>query len=133
MLAYCEPLPFCDLFNAHSCDSSGYCRMSLNQQCRNFQHFHAQGFCVFKKFAPENDVTVLLEAVKSSSFEPEWVEIHNWGATSDKETHAKRWMAAAPECAQKYFEERIVPFLEKGGFYSTEHDIHLGRGVAVLR
>ena len=71
--------------------------------------------------------------VKSTSFEPEWVEIHNWGATSDKETPAKRWMAAAPECAQKFFEERIVPFLEKGGFYSTEHDIHLGRGVAVLR
>ena len=107
--------------------------MSLNQQCRNFKHFHAQGFCVFKKFARENDVTVLLEAVKSTSFEPEWVEIHNWGATSDKETPAKRWMAAAPECAQKFFEERIVPFLEKGGFYSTEHDIHLGRGVAVLR
>ncbi len=100
---------------------------------RNFVQFHAQGFCVFKKFATETDVAVLLEAVTAHSFEPEWVEIHNWGATTDKATEAKRWMAAAPECAQKLFEEKVVPFLESGGLYSTKHDINLGRGVAVLR
>jgi hypothetical protein len=131
MLACCEPLPFCDLFNAHICDSSSYCRMTDPR--RNFVQFHAQGFCVFKKFATETDVAVLLEAVTAHSFEPEWVEIHNWGATTDKATEAKRWMAAAPECAQKLFEEKVVPFLESGGLYSTKHDINLGRGVAVLR
>ena len=106
----------------------------MADQRRNFVHFHSQGFNVFKKFASEIVMSGLLEAVTSSSFTPEWVEIHNWGdAKSRAPSQPKRWMANAPKCAQSFFTDEIVPFLESGGFYTTRHDISLGRGVAVLR
>jgi hypothetical protein len=101
---------------------------------RNFVNFHSQGFCVFKKFAAEKDMRGLREAVTSRSFDPEWVEIHNWGDAKARDPSIpKRWMAAAPKCAQSFFTDKIVPFLESGGFYSTRHNISLGRGVAVLK
>jgi hypothetical protein len=106
----------------------------MTQARRNFVQFNAHGYQVFKAFANETVVNGLLEAVTSRSFDPEWVEIHNWGTrVTGSGTGAKRWMAAAPECAQRFFMEDVVPFLKNGGFYSTEHDITLGRGVAVLR
>ncbi len=83
---------------------------------------------MFQSFANETDIGGLLEAVKT--YHPIWVEIHNWHG---EVTTAKRWMATAPECAQHFFENAIVPFLKKRGFYTTQHDIRLGRGVAVLR
>ena len=103
---------------------------SLAEQRRDFVQFHSQGFHVFESFASEQDVGGLLEAVTSSSFEPNWVEIHNWNGNV---TAAKRWMAPAPECAQLFFENSIVPVLKTRGFYTTKHDLRLGRGVAVLR
>jgi hypothetical protein len=103
---------------------------SLKEQAQDFVKFHSHGFHVFKRFANETDIGCLLSAVTTSCFEPNWVEIHNWNG--EKST-AKRWMAHAPECAQLFFDDHVVPFLKKRGFYTTQHDISLGRGVAVLR
>ena len=104
---------------------------SLSESCQDFVHFNSQGFHIFKEFSSKTEMDNLLGAVTTSSFDPKWVEIKNW--SGDESATAKRWMAAAPECAQRYFHDKIVPFLKSTMFYSKNHDISLGRGVAVLR